>query len=151
MSLLQDEQLEIIEKQGRSRKLYSIEFFLTVLVSIFIAGWILGSYVPEGTSSIPIVFEGIVFAVIVALLTSPWAGRLMPIFFVAALAAFIFVKIQNAASGGIPTWLDSPWIWAVGIGVALIALIGWKIGSSMTADNREAREYEKKMRAEGRW
>ena len=150
MSLLQDEQLETIEKQGRSRMLYSVEFFLTVLVSIIVAGWSVSAFAPGGTSLVPVVIEGIVFAIIIALLTSPWAGRLMPVFFVVALAAFIIVKIQITGNEA-PTWFDSPWIWAVGIGVALIALIAWKIGSSMTSDNREAREYEKKMRAEGRW
>ena len=84
MSLLKDEQLEKIEAQGKQRYIYMVEFFVTVLLGIVVATWVLSQFVPEGTLSIPMVFEAISFAVVLALLSAPWAGRLMPIVFVGA-------------------------------------------------------------------
>ncbi|NNE68476.1 MAG: hypothetical protein HKN33_18055 [Pyrinomonadaceae bacterium] len=151
MSLLQDEQLEKIEGQGRKRRIYSIEFFATVLISIVVATFVLSRYVPEGTSSIPMVFEAIVFATVLALLASPWAGRLMPVVFVGACAAFVLSKIYSFSDGTAPEPFDSLWVWIFGVVLFIIILAAWKVIGYSSPQNREAREYEKEMRRIGKW
>ena len=151
MSLLKDEQLEKIEKQGRKGQLYSIEFFATVLVSIVLATIVLSQFVPEGTSSVPMVFEAIVFATVLSLLAAPWAGRLMPVVFVGACAFFIGSKIFSFTPEQTPGPFDSLWVWIIGIGLFVAILIGWKVLGYTNPDNREAREYEKRMKELGKW
>ena len=151
MSLLKDEQLEKIEEQGRKGQLYSIEFFATVLISIVVATLVLSQFVPEGTSSVPMVFEAIIFATILSLLAAPWAGRLMPVVFVATCAAFIAFKIFSFTPEQVPGPFDSLWVWIIGIVLFVAILVGWKLFGYTDPDNREAREYEKRMRELGKW
>lgn len=151
MSLLHDEQLEFIEGQGKKRQIYKIEFFVTVLVSIAVSTLVLSRFVPDGTSSVPMVFEAILFAILLSLLSAPWAGRLMPVVFVAACAVFILLKIAGFEGSRTPTPADSLWVWLVGVGLFALILIAYKAVSYQDPQNREAREYEKRMRELGKW
>ncbi|MDH3529794.1 MAG: hypothetical protein OEQ28_09525 [Acidobacteriota bacterium] len=151
MSLLNDEQLENIEKQGKTRQIYKIEFFATILASIILGTFVLSRFVPEGVSSVPMVFETILFAIVIGLLSAPWAGRLMPIVFVGAAALFILLKIAGFSTTSEPGPFDSMWVWITGILVFAAILLAWKVISYNNPDNREAREYERYMRKIGRW
>ena len=151
MSLLQDEQLENIENQGKSRQLYKIEFFLTVCVCIAAATFVLYRYVPEGESSVPITFEAILFAILLSMLSSPWAGRLIVVVFALACAIFVAVKINGFGSTAVWYNTASFYIWIIGAALFLLILIAWKAASFMNPDNKEAREYEKHMRKIGKW
>ena len=151
MSLLNDEQLESIEKQGKTRQIYKIEFFATVLVCIVLSTFVLSLYVPEGISSVPMVFEAIVFAVVLALLSSQWAGRLMPVIFITACTVFVIVKIVSFGGPEPNGPYDSVWLWIIGISLFVVILAVFRGVTYFDPQNKEAREYEKEMRRQGRW
>lgn len=150
MSLLEDEQMEVLESQGKKSQIYKAEFFLTVLASIILATYVLSKTVPAGESSIPIVIEATVFAIVVALLSSQWAGRLIAVIFAAALAIFVAVKMSYFGSPG-SNYTTSFYLWIIGAPLFLVILILWKLIAYTNPDNIEAREYEKEMRRIGKW
>ena len=151
MSLLQDEQLEELEGQGRKTQIYKIEFFVTVVASIVISTFVLSRFVPPGTSSVPMVFEAVLFAILLSLLSATWAGRLLPVVFVAACAIFILLKIAGFDPATPATPFDSLWVWIIGVGLFVLILVAYKVVSYQDPSNREAREYEKRMRELGKW
>ena len=151
MSLLADEQLEAIENQGKTRQIYKIEFFVTVLACMLLSTFVLSRFVPEQVSSIPMVFEAMLFSIVIGLLSAPWSGRLMPIVFVGACFVFIAAKIAGFSGSAAPGPFDSMWVWITGVLLFAAILIGWKIVGYNDPTNKEAREYEKHMRKIGRW
>ncbi len=151
MSLLQDEQLEALEGQGRRSQIYKAEFFLTVLACTVLATVVLAQYVPEGQSSIPIVLEALSFSIVLALLSSQWAGRLIAVIFALACWTFVAVKIVSFGNPSLTNYTTSFYLWVIGASVFLLILVVWKVFSYINPDNIEAREYEKEMRRLGKW